>query len=104
MAEASAREAVRGADVVITMLPTVEVVGSVIFDGAVADDFAPGCVWARWAPSVWRRPSPPVTGSLPAGPMWCSSTRRYRAARARPSEAGFSSWRLGPPTHEKRDL
>jgi 3-hydroxyisobutyrate dehydrogenase len=29
------------------MLPTVEVVGSVIFDGAVADDFAPGCVWAQ---------------------------------------------------------
>jgi 3-hydroxyisobutyrate dehydrogenase len=44
---ASAREAVRGAGVVITMLPTVDVVGSVIFDGGVADAFAPGCVWAQ---------------------------------------------------------
>ena len=56
------------------MLPTVDVVSSVIFDGGVADDFATGCVSARWAPSVWKRPSPPVTASLPAGPMSSSST------------------------------
>ena len=47
VAAGSAREAVRDAGVVITMLPTVDVVGSVIFDGGVADDFAPGCVWAQ---------------------------------------------------------
>jgi 3-hydroxyisobutyrate dehydrogenase len=44
---ASAREAVRDADVVITMLPTADVVESVIFDGGVADAFADGCVWAQ---------------------------------------------------------
>ncbi len=44
---ASAREAVQGAGVVITMLPTAEVVDSVIFDGGVADVFADGCVWAQ---------------------------------------------------------
>jgi 3-hydroxyisobutyrate dehydrogenase len=44
---ASAREAVRDADVVITMLPTADVVQSVIFDGGVADAFADGCVWAQ---------------------------------------------------------
>jgi 3-hydroxyisobutyrate dehydrogenase len=43
----SAREAVRGAGVVITMLPTADVVDSVIFDGGVADAFADGCVWAQ---------------------------------------------------------
>jgi 3-hydroxyisobutyrate dehydrogenase len=43
----SARNAVRGADVVITMLPTADVVDSVIFDGGVADAFADGCVWAQ---------------------------------------------------------
>jgi 3-hydroxyisobutyrate dehydrogenase len=43
----SAREAVRDADVVITMLPTADVVESVIFDGGVADAFADGCVWAQ---------------------------------------------------------
>ena len=44
---ASARDAVRGAGVVITMLPTADVVESVIFDGQVAEAFADGCVWAQ---------------------------------------------------------
>ena len=43
----SAREAVRDAAVVITMLPTADAVESVIFDGGVADAFADGCVWAQ---------------------------------------------------------
>ena len=43
----SAREAVGGAGVVITMLPTAEVVDSVVFDGGVAGGFADGCVWAQ---------------------------------------------------------
>jgi 3-hydroxyisobutyrate dehydrogenase len=33
--------------VVITMLPTAEVVGSVVFEGGVVDALAPGCVWAQ---------------------------------------------------------
>jgi 3-hydroxyisobutyrate dehydrogenase len=44
---ASARDAVRDADVVITMLPTADVVESVIFGDGVADAFADGCVWAQ---------------------------------------------------------
>lgn len=44
---ASARDAVRGAGVVITMLPTADAVESVIFDGQVAEAFADGCVWAQ---------------------------------------------------------
>ena len=44
---ASAREAVSDAGVVITMLPTADVVESVIFDGGAADAFADGCVWAQ---------------------------------------------------------
>jgi len=43
----SARAAVQDADVVITMLPTADVVESVIFGGGVADAFADGCVWAQ---------------------------------------------------------
>ena len=43
----SAPEAVRDADVVITMLPTADAVESVIFDGQVAEAFADGCVWAQ---------------------------------------------------------
>jgi 3-hydroxyisobutyrate dehydrogenase len=43
----TAPEAVRDADVVITMLPTDDAVESVIFDGGVADAFADGCVWAQ---------------------------------------------------------
>ncbi|HEY0687401.1 MAG TPA: NAD(P)-dependent oxidoreductase [Kribbella sp.] len=44
---ASARDAVQDAGVVITMLPTAEVVESVIFDGGVAGAFADGCVWVQ---------------------------------------------------------
>jgi 3-hydroxyisobutyrate dehydrogenase len=44
---ASAQDAVRGAGVVITMLPTADAVESVIFDGGVAGAFADGCVWAQ---------------------------------------------------------
>jgi 3-hydroxyisobutyrate dehydrogenase len=44
---ASARDAVRDAGVVITMLPTAAAVESVIFDGRVAEAFADGSVWAQ---------------------------------------------------------
>ena len=43
----SAREAVRDAAVVITMLPTAEVVDSVMFDDGVAGALPDGCVWAQ---------------------------------------------------------
>jgi 3-hydroxyisobutyrate dehydrogenase len=44
---ASAREAVRDAGVVITMLPTADVVESVMFGGQVAEALADGAVWAQ---------------------------------------------------------
>jgi 3-hydroxyisobutyrate dehydrogenase len=44
---ASAAAAVRDADVTITMLPTAQVVSSVIFDGGAAQALAPGAVWAQ---------------------------------------------------------
>jgi 3-hydroxyisobutyrate dehydrogenase len=44
---ASPPEAVRDAQVVITMVPTADAVESVIFDGGVAAAFADGCVWAQ---------------------------------------------------------
>jgi 3-hydroxyisobutyrate dehydrogenase len=44
---ASVRDAVRDADVVITMLPTADAVESVIFDGGAAGALARGCVWAQ---------------------------------------------------------
>src|ERR1700733_7799929 len=47
VAAASARDAVRGAGVVITMLPTADVVEAVIFDGGVAGAFEDACVWAQ---------------------------------------------------------
>jgi 3-hydroxyisobutyrate dehydrogenase len=46
LAAASSAEAVRDARVVITMLPTADVVNSVVFDG-VAEAFTEGCVWAQ---------------------------------------------------------
>ena len=47
LAAASPDEAVADARVVITMLPTADVVNSVIFDGGVATAFAEGAVWAQ---------------------------------------------------------
>jgi 3-hydroxyisobutyrate dehydrogenase len=44
---ASPREAVRDARAVITMLPTAEVVNSVVFGDGVAEAFAEGAVWAQ---------------------------------------------------------
>jgi 3-hydroxyisobutyrate dehydrogenase len=44
---ASALDAVKDAAVVITMLPTADVLDSVIFDGAVTGAFAQGAVWAQ---------------------------------------------------------
>jgi 3-hydroxyisobutyrate dehydrogenase len=44
---ASAAAAVADADVVITMLPTAEVVDAVMFGGGVADALAHGAVWAQ---------------------------------------------------------
>ena len=40
-------EAVQGAPIVITMLPTADVVNAVIFDGSVAEAFSRGAVWAQ---------------------------------------------------------
>jgi len=47
MVAGSAAAAVRDARVVITMLPTAEVVGSVVFDDGVADGFSEAAVWAQ---------------------------------------------------------
>jgi 3-hydroxyisobutyrate dehydrogenase len=44
---ASARDAVAGARVVITMLPTAKVVTSVMLDGGAAEGLADGAVWAQ---------------------------------------------------------
>jgi 3-hydroxyisobutyrate dehydrogenase len=44
---ASPAAAVGDARVVITMLPTAEVVNAVMFDGGVVTAFAPGTVWAQ---------------------------------------------------------
>ena len=43
----SAEEAVRDAGVVITMLPSADVVNSVVFDGTVVKAFSEGAVWAQ---------------------------------------------------------
>jgi 3-hydroxyisobutyrate dehydrogenase len=43
----SARDAVRDAGVVVTMLPTADAVDSVMFDRGVIDVLPDGCVWAQ---------------------------------------------------------
>ena len=78
---ASARDAVKDAGVVITMLPTADVVDSVIFDGGAIDAFADGTV------SALRRPGARETGWPLGGPASCLWTPQSRAARDRRSRA-----------------
>ena len=85
LAAASPAEAVQDAHVVITMLPTADVVSSVIFDGGVAEAFAEGAVWAQMGTIGVTATIETAAGSASSGPMSCSWTRRYRAARAPPS-------------------
>ena len=85
---ASARDAVRDAGVVITMLPTADAVNSVIFDGGVAAALADGCVWAQMGTiGVEATLADPGPAGRAAGPASCSWTPRCRAARARPNRA-----------------
>jgi hypothetical protein len=112
---ASARDAVQGAGVVITMLPTADVVDSVIFEGGVADAFADGCVWAGAAlaaictfrcarhdmeadtmsrPETCRiaaRPADYLRYGIAQGRQfpWCVSARRPPTVRARWGCPGF---------------
>src|SRR6516164_9668514 len=59
----SAAEAVKDARVVITMLPTAAVVESVIFDGRVAESFAPHAVWAQMG-TIGIEPTERIAGRL----------------------------------------
>ena len=59
----SAAEAVKDAGVVITMLPTAAVVESVIFDGRVAESFAPHAVWAQMG-TIGIEPTERIAGRL----------------------------------------
>jgi len=70
---ASPTEAVRDAPVVITMLPTAEVVNSVIFAGGVAQAFAEGAVRGpdghdrRYGHDRGRRPARPAPARCDVG-------------------------------------
>jgi 3-hydroxyisobutyrate dehydrogenase len=46
-AASSPAEAIRGAAIVVTMLPTADVVTSVILDSGLLDAFEPGAIWAQ---------------------------------------------------------
>ena len=94
LAAASPQDAVRDAQVVITMLPTADVVESVMFDGGVTDAFARGAVWAQMGTIGVAATTGLAGGSAACGRMCCSWTRRCQAARARPRPGGCSSWPL----------
>ncbi len=88
---ASPGEAVRGARLVITMLPTAAIVESVIFSGA-AQAFAQGAVWAQMG-TIGITGTSQITGRLGSSARTSSSsTRQYQAARPRPRPASCSSW------------
>ena len=76
-------DAVAHADVVITMLPNAGAVDSVIF-GETAEAFKEPAVWAQMG-TIGVQATLDVAGRLARMRPACSSTRRRRAARARPS-------------------
>lgn len=87
----SAVEGVRGAEIVITMLPTADVISSVIFDSGTVDALERGATWARiepggpdgdehrsgTAPCVPRAGSPKVGRARASGPLFPRLMRAY---------------------------
>ena len=69
LAAASPAEAARDAHVVITMLPTANVVNSVIFAGGVAQALAEGAVAREWARSALQPRPRSTAGSVSCGLM-----------------------------------
>jgi 3-hydroxyisobutyrate dehydrogenase len=96
----SASEAVRDARVVITMLPTPDVVQDVIFDSGAAGQFAEGAAWVqmgtigvaateeiarRWPGNGAPPSTPGMAGKMSASPGWGSRTRaEHLGGRHRP--------------------
>ncbi len=78
-------EAVREASVVITMLPTADVVESVMFADQVVAAWAEGAVWAQMGTIGVTATTASRAGSASTGRTCCSWTRRFRAAKTRPS-------------------
>ena len=94
-AAASAREAVRDAPVVITMLSTADVVSSVIFDGGVVDALAQGCVWAQMG-TIGVEATFAIRDRLGAlRPDVLFLDAPVSGSKGRPSWASCSSWRPG---------
>ena len=85
---ASPAEAVHDAQVVITMLPTADVVTSVIFDSGVAEALAAGAAWAQMG-TIGLAETTGISSRLgQLGPTLCSWTRRFgqqRPRRGRPA-------------------
>lgn len=90
-------EAVRGAQVVITMLPTSDVVVSVVLGGGVGDAFASGALWAQMG-TIGAPETTDLADQL-ANPASCSSWHsghprlsRSLARHSTPSAAEPSGW------------
>jgi 3-hydroxyisobutyrate dehydrogenase len=119
MVAAAPAEAVRDAHIMITMLPTADVVNSVIFAGGVMQALARGAVWAQMGTvgvtattGIGGRPGQlrpnvmlvdaPVSGSkAPPRPASCSlaSGPPAAAAAAGPSSRGSAArLALGSPS------
>ena len=92
-------QAVREADVVITMLEHGEVVEDVLFEQGVADAMQPGALVMDMSlhPAAPRRATTPRAWARWASPIW---TRRSRAARWAPRPARWPSW----PAARQRDF
>ena len=88
----SPAEAARDAHVVITMLPTGDVINSVIFAGGVVEALAEGAVWAQMG-TIGLAATTGIGSRLgQLRPDVVFVMRRYRAARAPPKPASCSSW------------
>ena len=92
---ASAAEAARNARVVITMLPTAEVVESVVFDGHVAESFAADAVWAQMG-TIGIEPTERIAGQLAKlRPDVLFVDAPVSGSKGRPRTASRSSWPPG---------
>ena len=88
-AAVSAQDAVRDADVAITMLPTADAVTSVMLDDVVVGALGRGAAWAQMA-TIGVEATDQIAGeSVRSARTYCSSTLPSPAPRDLPKPASY---------------
>ncbi len=93
----SASDAARGARVVITMLPTADVVEEVVLDGGVVEAFAQDAVWAQMGTIGLEAIANIVTGLSKQRPDVLFVDAPVSGSKGQPRPVNCWCWHPAPP-------